>query len=71
MEQRNPAPERSRRNHVDTFQFAPTIRDTALQPDCNRALACSDLRLGIANFRMGPARDVSLGRVTIARDRRS
>ena len=37
--------------------------------DRNRALACADLRLAAAGFRMGAARDVSLGGVTVARDR--
>src|SRR4029077_9141337 len=33
-----------------------------------RALACADLWLAAAGFRVGPARDISLGRLTAARD---
>ena len=46
---------------MDTFQPVPTIVDTRLQPGCHRALACAHLRVGTADFRMGQARNVSLG----------
>ena len=71
MEQRDSAAERSRCNDVDTFQLVSTIGDTALQPDCDRALACADLRVGTADFRMGAARNVSLGGIAVPRDQRS
>jgi hypothetical protein len=71
MEQRSSAAERPCRDDVDAFQFVSTIADTALQPDCDCALARAYLRLGIANLRMGAARDVSLGGVTVPRNWRS
>src|SRR4029453_7476355 len=52
VEQRSLAVERPGRDHVDTFQPVSTIGDTTLQPDCDCALACADLRLGTDDFRM-------------------
>src|SRR5213594_2305928 len=71
MEQRSSAIERSCRDDVDTFQFVSTIAHPALQPDCDCALARANLRLGLADFRMGAAGDLSLGGIAAPGDRRS
>ena len=50
------------------FNVVPAIAGAALQPDRARALACADLWLAAAGFRLGAARDFSLGGIAASRD---
>src|SRR5205807_4227770 len=65
------AGERSeRRDAMDTVVFRADVAAAALPP-CDRtcALACANLRVAAAGFRLGAARGISMGGVTAAGDR--
>src|SRR3989440_567025 len=71
-ELRSAAGERSeRREAMDTVVVRADVAAAALPPyDRTCALACANLRVAAAGFRLGAARGISMGGLTAARDRR-
>ena len=50
-------------NDLGALPGVSELADTALRSDRDCALACADLRLAAAGFRLGAARDISVGGV--------